>query len=59
MPHEYDLHWDCHECRNPIGTNEEFVIVEGVYVYHSAHRPPESTGMEKIHVLAPKPKEKN
>lgn len=59
MPHEYDLHWDCHECKNPIEPNEEFVIVEATYIYHSEHRPPESTGMEKIHTLAPKRKEKS
>jgi len=53
MPREYDLHWDCHECKEPIGPHEKFVIVEAAYIYHSDHRPPESTGMEPIHVLAP------
>jgi hypothetical protein len=56
MPHEYDLHWDCHDCKQPIGPNEEFVIIEGTYIYHSDHRPAEATGMEQVHRMIPKEK---
>lgn len=38
MPHDYDLHWTCKACGQPIDDTQGVVIIDHL-IYHAQHQP--------------------